>query len=395
MKNTQKTIKMKKNLVLIVMSSLLFFACSKKSITEQIEHVLTTPENIIPTTPETPTITENIAFSNHRLENCNLPIRYGFKMIKFKGEYWFMGGMNYLSSSSYIYYNDIWKSNDGEHWTQVNNEANWGKRSDFNLFIFKNKLWIIGGINKNKSEFINDVWSSEDGEHWTEITPHGSWQTRESMSASVHNEKIYIIGGQSTTNWHIYQDIWESSNGKDWNKVGSISDDKIGGDEARDGIQEQSILKLKDTYYMLGGEISSIFSAFTRVLQSQDMIHWEVTTTETPWKEFSYYNLHNLCPFVYKGNLVFIATRGLIQVAKTGNILKDYLPNKQFLFSSKDGKIWNTTFEMPSFKNGQFSEYIRKPRVLIINDEIHLYGIFKSIEDSSKSNHIYHIKLIP
>ncbi|KAB1160807.1 hypothetical protein F7018_02725 [Tenacibaculum aiptasiae] len=332
------------------------------------------------------------------LISSTLPARNGAEIITFKGEYWFMGGEEPFLRSNNTYFNDIWKSNDGVNWTKVIDNAPWQGRSDFNLLTFNNKLWIIGGKNNNNdiTEWLNDIWQSDDGINWTQVAKHGPWETRESMSVSVHNNKMYLIGGHSLTNWHLYQDIWESSNGKNWTKVGSISDALLGTESSRQGIQEHTIIKLNNEYYLIAGQLASIFTAHTRVLKSKDMINWSVATINTPWKNYKYNNLGDLRPFIYKGNLVVVVNTGLIKIANTGDVKKDYLPAKQLIYSSKDGVNWEEKAELDKLPNvnGQLSLHMLKPRVLHVNNEIYLYGSYRASIVNKKldtETHIYKI----
>ena len=98
----------------------------------------------------------------------NLPARDGFEMIKFKGQYWFMGGKEPRLGGK-NHFNDIWNSTDGENWEKVVETANWLKRRNFNLFEFDEKLWIAGGENHNIEGYLNDIWCSSDGINWTQV----------------------------------------------------------------------------------------------------------------------------------------------------------------------------------------------------------------------------------
>lgn len=281
-------------------------------------------------------------------KTTNLPPRLGFKMIDFKGEYWFMGGTETKEARArepQIYHNDIWKSSDGETWVKVVDNAPWSKRSYFNLFQFDNKLWLIGGLDVSTKDpelpltRLNDVWNSADGINWTKVTNQGNWQARALPFATAQDEKMYLIGGHTNTAWTLYQDIWESTNGVQWSSVGSINDNTLGASDTRNGIWKQSVVKLGDEYFMFGGSLSSSFLGFTSVLKSVDMLNWSVVTRNTPWKNEHYQSIEYLDPFVWK-NKMYV-------VVKT----KEYSEGtiKQIVFSSTDGATWSEELELPSF----------------------------------------------
>lgn len=297
--------------------------------------------------------------------NTDLPARNGFELIKFKNAYWFMGGKTPRITAQAEYYNDIWKSSNGKDWELVSSNAPWNKRANFNLVCFKNKLWIIGGEADLQTGFLNDIWNSTDGITWNKVTDHGPWQTRSQMSISTHNNKLYLIGGHTTTNWNLYQDIWESTDGITWSQVGSISDELLGTQQPGQGINEHSITKLGDTYYLTTGQLASSFLAHTSVLKSVDMVNWELVTRNTPWKTFSEGSLSNLRPFVYNNHIVVVVSNGV---------------SSQHIYSSTDGETWEEEFELEKLTNSSNNPYLfmHTPRVLTIEGKINLFGSYQS-----------------
>lgn len=310
-------------------------------------------------------------------KTTNLPPRIGFKMIEFNGEYWFMGGENTKEGSAQNpkpFYNDIWKSSDGETWSQVTNNADWSKRSYFNLLKFDNKLWIIGGIDPSSElsqnvVLLNDVWSSTDGINWTKITDQGPWENRGQPFATSQNGKMYLIGGHTHTAWTLHQDIWETSNGTNWSEVGSISDDTLGAVEPRNGIWKQSVIEFNNEYFMFGGSMSSQGVGFTSVLKSTDMLNWTVVTRNTPWKDETYNKIEYLSPFVYQNTLYVVVDT------------KEYSgESKLLLFSSTDGATWNEVLELPTFVTSTVPAlgFMIRPQTLNVGDKVNIYGSFYS-----------------
>lgn len=363
----------------LIFAALFLISCSEESLTLNSSNnsnnpTLTTNDN---------EVFEELDNLSSEVKTSNLPARRGFEMIEFKGKYWFMGGEDPKITRNTIYYNDIWNSTDGENWTKISDNSPWQERADFNLFTFNNKLWIVGGFNKHNSQtdWLNDVWNSDDGVTWNQVTNRGPWQNREGMSVNVHNNKLYLIGGHSTTNWHIYQDIWESADGKNWQQVGSISDNLLGVNQAREGIYQHNIIKLKDEYYLFAGQIASIFTALTRVLKSKDMVNWEVVNDDVPWKKFKYSGFQNLRPFVYKGNLIMVAYKAIEISGNSPNPLDNIVPPAQFIFNSKDsGVSWQQAYELHNLpaQNTNVKAFIDNPRSLIINGKAFLYGSLRS-----------------
>lgn len=141
--------------------------------------------------------------------------RWDHDIAVFHNKIWIMGGMNLDKKN----YSDIWKSEDGKNWILVNSKAPWGKRQGHGLIVFKDLMWLIGGLvlddknnednNEDNKENLNNVWYSSDGENWKHPETKELWKTREDHTVIVFNDKIWILGGMDKDfNWT--NDIWYS-----------------------------------------------------------------------------------------------------------------------------------------------------------------------------------------
>lgn len=137
--------------------------------------------------------------------------RWDHDIVVFRNKIWIMGGMNLDKKN----YSDIWKSEDGKNWTLVNDKAPWGKRQGHGLIVFKDLMWLIGGLvsddknNEDNKENLNNVWYSSDGENWKHPEIKELWKTREDHTVIVFDNKIWILGGMDKDfNWT--NDIWHS-----------------------------------------------------------------------------------------------------------------------------------------------------------------------------------------
>lgn len=276
------------------------------------------------------------------IKNTNLPSREHPELIFFKGNYWFMGGITPAALGQKVHHNDIWKSKDGVTWTKVTDNAPWGKRTDFNLLEFKGALWIMGGQYKQTgvNTWFNDIWRSEDGEHWKKITDQGPWSKRLAHAVGVFNNKLYLIGGHTPVNWHLNQDIWESEDGKNWKLIGMISDATLGNVQSRQGIDSQSLISFNNQFFLLGGERASSFTAFNWVLNSTNGKDWKLAADNTPWKNINYIYSDFLRPIIFKGNILLITRR---EDANKRAVLT--------LYSSKNGKNWKKELDLPKVNN--------------------------------------------
>ena len=153
--------------------------------------------------------------------------------VNFKNRIWIIGGNN---KSNYL--NDVWSSADGERWkkhdTYVKGDSTkkkpiWSARDEMATIVFKNKIWIMGGVGNN---YYNDVWSSADGEAWEKHTTRNEdtsktniWSKRSIDAFVKFNDRIWIFGGRTEI---FYEDVWSSADGETWKKHSTrISDTKI------------------------------------------------------------------------------------------------------------------------------------------------------------------------
>ncbi len=78
-------------------------------------------------------------------------------------------------------------------------------------------MYVFGGGNYvPKYHGVNDVWCSEDGEHWTQLTEHAGWSPRLWFSSVVYRDHIWMLGGWSNNPSKNWGDVWYSKDGKDW-----------------------------------------------------------------------------------------------------------------------------------------------------------------------------------
>lgn len=141
--------------------------------------------------------------------------------VVFQGKMWVLGGIeNYYFGTADSLKNDVWCSTDGKQWKQIIAHAGWSPRAYHQAVVLDDKIYVLGGGNyAPKYHALNDVWCSDDGEHWTEVTPSAAWTPRLWFSSVVYRDKMWVLGGWSdrpSTNW---SDVWHSNNGKDWHEL--------------------------------------------------------------------------------------------------------------------------------------------------------------------------------
>lgn len=149
--------------------------------------------------------------------------------IWFKNKFWIIGGIN---DEGLL--NDIWSSSDGIAWKLEVSEGPFLPRLKHQLISYKDssdnkeKLWLIGGHIESEGysapyflESVNDVWSSENGINWTQVTAEAPFSPRGGFKAMIFRNKLTIFSGESRapyTNINFLYDSWSSTNGKEWQR---------------------------------------------------------------------------------------------------------------------------------------------------------------------------------
>lgn len=168
--------------------------------------------------------------------------RAGLSAVSFKGEIYVMAG-SFNDDSAIVggpplrvYFNDVWKSRDGEHWVQVTARAPWAPRAGGVALVKDGYLWMIGGEDGFLCEptrpercppYFNDVWRSRDGAHWEQVKlAEPRWSPRPGHQVVVVYDHFVLFGGfgispDPTDPFRASNpmDIWVSRDGARWHRV--------------------------------------------------------------------------------------------------------------------------------------------------------------------------------
>ena len=137
---------------------------------------------------------------------------------------WIMGGWYNGRLPGHSASNQVWSSTDGVKWEQATKSAGWSPRLAAGAVVFKNRIWILGGIETyysgDEKSLKNDVWSSADGKDWKLETANAGWEPRGYLGAVAHAGKLWVFGGGNyVPKYKAFNDVWCSSDGVTWEKV--------------------------------------------------------------------------------------------------------------------------------------------------------------------------------
>jgi len=122
----------------------------------------------------------------------------------FQGRIWILGGGTYDTPQTPTrnFYNDVWSSADGIHWTRHLEAAPWPPRQYHDVAVWDDRLWVLEGYHKDSGN-RSDVWHSSDGAHWREV-PDTPWKPRHAASVFVHDDALWMVAGNN-----MEPDVWK------------------------------------------------------------------------------------------------------------------------------------------------------------------------------------------
>lgn len=165
----------------------------------------------------------------------------------------------------YKYTSSISRTTDMKTWETLATESNLPKRFFYHPFVFKDKLWIIGG-NDGSNNFdgtnnFSDIWNSTDGVQWIKQADNLPFGKRDNSQFVLFNDKIFMLNN----------DVWASSDGINWSKV----IDRL----AKENIFGYASIVYDNQIWLIGCSRDAVFKS--QVLVSKDGITW--TTQIAPW----------------------------------------------------------------------------------------------------------------
>jgi hypothetical protein len=146
---------------------------------------------------------------------------YDHKMVAFgnpRVQLVVLGGLRGMN-----FRNEIFQSSGGRNWEQVNVQGtHWNPRGGFGALVYKNKLWIFGGVGDGDTDY-NDVWWTDDLIHWHRALEHAPWHARSNFGFCEWDERMWVIGGKifnyRQQDYIYFRDTWFSRDGTTWERA--------------------------------------------------------------------------------------------------------------------------------------------------------------------------------
>jgi len=207
--------------------------------------------------------------------------RRGHAFVVHDGMLWVLGGRGYDTTSHDL--SDVWRSSDGQTWTQATTEASWAPRAYHACVSYDGNIWLAGGFLQAEGNrtSMNDVWYSPDGANWTQATQNAPWAPRSSHALVVHDGQIWLLGGlrREGTSLQFFNDTWYSTDGANWTEADETADWKP--------REAHTAASFDGKLWVVGGyEGSSYELVFKDIWCAEDPRAFAFTTVPTGgWKE--------------------------------------------------------------------------------------------------------------
>jgi hypothetical protein len=217
-------------------------------------------------------------------ESRNLPDfpgRHRSPIVSFKGYMYLLGG----DANQGYHQTDIWRSKDGKAWEKVADNAPWGPRVFHMAAVLGESIYVFGGqtlpffTHKNETvneSYYNDAWKSDDGVNWERVPQKGlRWAPRGGIGgdAFVFKGKVYIVGGfnyeKPNPSRHIaFSDVWSSSNMQSWQLLTAHAEFE----KADNGLIFHDISLFDNQLWIVGG--MRLYGDTNEVWRSHDGKKW-------------------------------------------------------------------------------------------------------------------------
>lgn len=265
----------------ITICLLCVFIFSYKTIENKMSTALTLAS-------EAPVLTQKLfdpASLNWKQEVATAPWqdRDSLAVVVYKNKLWLMAGLNANNSTiapgninyeKAEYFSDVWSSEDGINWIKIVDNSPWQNRRSIQIVDFKDKMWLMGGWGPQVG-YKNDIWSSEDGVNWIMEKESAEWPAREGHSLFVFNNKLWLIGGVRYDKQLLFNDVWSSEDGINWTEVSKVS--------AWAPRWDHSVVVFKNKLWLMGGMIFG-GQMFNDIWSSEDGINWTQITAQAPFE---------------------------------------------------------------------------------------------------------------
>lgn len=264
---------------------------------------------------------------------------------------------------------DVWSSADGRTWDQVERQATWIHSDLAMSTVFNDRMWLMGGWYNGRLpgySASNQVWSSSDGKEWRQATPKADWTPRIASAVVPFQDRMWLLGGIEDYYFgdetSLKNDVWTSADGKNWTQVTPHA-------SWSPRAYHQAVVLNDRLYVFGGGNYLPKYQANNDVWSTADGVTWTCETMSAPWHPRLWFGAA-----VYR-NRMWVLGGWSDQPAK----------NWGDVWSSADGKEWTQLVSRHSWKERH------EPSVFVFRDKLWVAGGHAT----PLSNEVWSLRLPP
>lgn len=275
-------------------------------------------------------VPENLRWANV-LDEAPWVSRDAGETFLFRDKMWLMGGLsgnnragpdNRVRYHEVPHFNDIWHTTDGLYWIQAATSSAWAPRRSMSVVFFNEKLWMIGGWSPTTG-YTSDIWNSRDGVNWVQVVKNAEWGAREGQVVKVFQDRIWLFGGVNYDRREVKNDAWYSFDGMSWVSAGEMD---------WRPRWDHSIAIFNGKLFLTGG-MNLTGEVFDGLWVSQNGRHWVLAKANPPWAARQGHAMH-----VYRDKLWII-----------GRFNDQISGGTNDIWFSGDGDVWEKTVMDPQW----------------------------------------------
>lgn len=275
----------------------------------------------------------------HQVTPVPWAVRDSHTVFIFKNKLWFLGGLSTESGGKAVsmaqyakatYYNDIWSSVDGENWKKLTDHAAFSPIRSASVIEREGVLYLLGGWSPELG-YKNGIWKSTDGLNWEQVAEKVPFGEREGQKVIEFNGKLFLIGGVNYEKAQIFNDVWSSTDGINWQK--EISPNPLRPENPWAPRWDHDVAVFQDKIWLAGG-MAFGGVGFGDVWSSADGRIWNQELVAAPWGKRQGQILE-----VYKNRLWLVGGLGIEKNEVNGGT-----------WSTTDGISWE---QLPASESGE------------------------------------------
>jgi hypothetical protein len=169
-------------------------------------------------------------------------------------------------------------------WTATSKPAGFSPRADLaSALLSDNKMYISGGWTGTSKTAFNDIWSSDTGSTWTQVNNNTAWSARFGHTMNAAGAALVLTGGEAADEVTVNNEVWLSTDsGITWAMVATGARWSARADHA---LEYAPFTGLSPAWVLTGGRTGSSAPAYfaDTWLSSDNGVTWTQSSANSGW----------------------------------------------------------------------------------------------------------------